>query len=141
MDINPRVWPKAFGEALRTVCLLPPSLFLSLSSILRDAAATADIVVSRAKMSICVCLECVSAVPAHARLAESSDCKPCHPALRYSGKASCKESHVRIHPMSPRGSGNKNIGTFIFLLRDLKILDLVLELIKASTCLPAFKVS
>lgn len=64
MDINPTAWPKAFGEALRTVCFLPPSLLLSLSSILRDAAATADIVVSRAKMSICVCLECVSAVPA-----------------------------------------------------------------------------
>ena len=76
------------------------------------------------------------------RLAESSDWKPCHPVLRYSGKASCKESHVSIHPMSPRGSGNKNIGAFSFLLRDLKILDLVLELIKASTrCLPIFKVN
>lgn len=49
-----------------------------------------------------------------ARQADSSDCKLCHPALGYSGKVSCKESHVSIHPMSPRGSGNKNIGTFIF---------------------------
>lgn len=64
MDINPTAWPKAFGEVLRTVRFLPPSLFLSLSFILRDAAATADIVISWAKMSICVCLECISAMPA-----------------------------------------------------------------------------
>jgi hypothetical protein len=77
-----------------------------------------------------------------ARPRDSSYCKPCHRALGLFWEGILQSEPHELHPVSARASGNRTMGTLIFLLRGLKILDLVLEFIKASALyLVAFKIN